>query len=149
MLFCRGLIRVLFSTETFAMGVNAPARAVIFQSLRKHDGTAFRWASRRPAADPLSPHMRQRPAEVFHAGLMLPAAFPAAGFGSAARCVAARLMSAGAAQSALVVWRCKLQTGEVACSTQKRAQDAADEHAHARCAARGPPRPLSSSQVAR
>ncbi|GJP51698.1 hypothetical protein CLOM_g10847 [Closterium sp. NIES-68] len=26
MLFCSGLIRVLFSTETFAMGVNAPAR---------------------------------------------------------------------------------------------------------------------------
>ncbi|KAK9827734.1 hypothetical protein WJX81_007278 [Elliptochloris bilobata] len=42
MLFCRGLIKVLFSTETFAMGVNAPARTVIFQSLRKHDGTAFR-----------------------------------------------------------------------------------------------------------
>ena len=42
MLFCRGLIKVLFSTETFAMGVNAPARTVIFQSLRKHDGTEFR-----------------------------------------------------------------------------------------------------------
>ncbi|OEL22541.1 DExH-box ATP-dependent RNA helicase DExH11 [Dichanthelium oligosanthes] len=26
MLFCRGVIKVLFSTETFAMGVNAPAR---------------------------------------------------------------------------------------------------------------------------
>lgn len=44
MLFCRGLIKVLFSTETFAMGVNAPARTVIFQSLRKHDGQEFRWA---------------------------------------------------------------------------------------------------------
>lgn len=44
MLFCRGLIKVLFSTETFAMGVNAPARTVIFQSLRKHDGTEFRCA---------------------------------------------------------------------------------------------------------
>ncbi len=44
MLFCRGLIRVLFSTETFAMGVNAPARTVIFQSLRKHDGKGFRCA---------------------------------------------------------------------------------------------------------
>ncbi|EFN56807.1 hypothetical protein CHLNCDRAFT_144334 [Chlorella variabilis] len=42
MLFCRGVIRVLFSTETFAMGVNAPARTVIFQSLRKHDGKSFR-----------------------------------------------------------------------------------------------------------
>ncbi|KAM3734768.1 hypothetical protein ACB098_10G039800 [Castanea mollissima] len=28
MLFCRGVIKVLFSTETFAMGVNAPARTV-------------------------------------------------------------------------------------------------------------------------
>lgn len=30
MLFCEGLIRVLFATDTFAMGVNAPARAVTF-----------------------------------------------------------------------------------------------------------------------
>jgi antiviral helicase SKI2 len=42
MLFCRGVIKVLFSTETFAMGVNAPARSVIFQALRKHDGRSFR-----------------------------------------------------------------------------------------------------------
>ncbi|KAK9854771.1 hypothetical protein WJX84_006472 [Apatococcus fuscideae] len=42
LLFCKGLIRVLFCTETFAMGVNAPARTVIFQQLRKHDGKAFR-----------------------------------------------------------------------------------------------------------
>lgn len=42
MLFCRGLVSVLFCTETFAMGVNAPARTVIFHSLRKHDGTSFR-----------------------------------------------------------------------------------------------------------
>ena len=42
MLFCRSLVKVLFSTETFAMGVNAPARTVIFQSLRKHDGKGFR-----------------------------------------------------------------------------------------------------------
>ena len=44
MLFCKGLIKVLFSTETFAMGVNAPARCVVFQSLRKHDGKEFRCA---------------------------------------------------------------------------------------------------------
>jgi antiviral helicase SKI2 len=42
MLFCRGLLKVLFSTETFAMGVNAPARSVCFQDLRKHDGSEFR-----------------------------------------------------------------------------------------------------------
>ena len=42
MLFCRGVIKVLFATETFAMGVNAPARAVVFQSTRKHDGREFR-----------------------------------------------------------------------------------------------------------
>jgi hypothetical protein len=34
MLFCRGVVKVLLSTETFAMGVNAPARTVVFQSLR-------------------------------------------------------------------------------------------------------------------
>lgn len=33
---------MLFSTETFAMGVNAPARTVVFHSVRKHDGRAFR-----------------------------------------------------------------------------------------------------------
>ncbi|KAL1370055.1 hypothetical protein AAHE18_01G032100 [Arachis hypogaea] len=42
MLFCRGVIKVLFSTETFAMGVNAPARTVVFDGLRKFDGKEFR-----------------------------------------------------------------------------------------------------------
>ncbi|MCL7049423.1 hypothetical protein MKW94_018400 [Papaver nudicaule] len=42
MLFCRGVIKVLFSTETFAMGVNAPARTVVFDTLRKFDGKEFR-----------------------------------------------------------------------------------------------------------
>ena len=41
-LFSRNLIKVLFATETFAMGVNMPARAVVFNSIRKHDGTKFR-----------------------------------------------------------------------------------------------------------
>ncbi|KAJ3135035.1 hypothetical protein HK100_003090 [Physocladia obscura] len=41
-LFTRGLVKVLFATETFAMGVNAPARAVVFSSTRKHDGRNFR-----------------------------------------------------------------------------------------------------------
>lgn len=34
--------QVLFATETFAMGVNMPARTVVFDSMRKHDGNAFR-----------------------------------------------------------------------------------------------------------
>ena len=42
-LFQRGLVRVLFATETFAMGVNMPARTVVFTGLRKHDGRVFRY----------------------------------------------------------------------------------------------------------
>ncbi len=42
MLFARGLLSILFATETFAMGVNMPARTVIFNGLRKHDGKAYR-----------------------------------------------------------------------------------------------------------
>lgn len=34
--------QVLFATETFAMGVNMPARTVVFDSIRKHDGSCFR-----------------------------------------------------------------------------------------------------------
>ncbi|KAJ3171371.1 hypothetical protein HDU87_008328 [Geranomyces variabilis] len=41
-LFTRGLVKCLFATETFAMGVNAPARCVVFSSTRKHDGRSFR-----------------------------------------------------------------------------------------------------------
>ncbi|KAI0244448.1 Antiviral helicase ski2 [Massospora cicadina] len=43
MLFSRGLVKVLFATETFAMGVNMPARSVVFNGLRKHDGTELRY----------------------------------------------------------------------------------------------------------
>jgi antiviral helicase SKI2 len=42
MLFSEGLVKILFATETFAMGVNMPARTVVFGSIRKHDGTGFR-----------------------------------------------------------------------------------------------------------
>uniref|UniRef100_UPI00358F66F8 superkiller complex protein 2 isoform X2 n=1 Tax=Myxine glutinosa TaxID=7769 RepID=UPI00358F66F8 len=42
MLFAHGLVKLLFATETFAMGVNMPARTVVFDSTRKHDGIAFR-----------------------------------------------------------------------------------------------------------
>ncbi|KAG8960224.1 hypothetical protein FRC03_006880 [Tulasnella sp. 419] len=42
LLFARGLVKVLFATETFAMGVNMPARCVVFSHIRKHDGRSFR-----------------------------------------------------------------------------------------------------------
>jgi hypothetical protein len=42
MLFSRGLVKVLFATETFAMGVNMPARCVIFNGIRKHDDRVHR-----------------------------------------------------------------------------------------------------------
>ncbi|TKR94081.1 hypothetical protein L596_008418 [Steinernema carpocapsae] len=41
-LFQDGLIKVLFATETFAMGVNMPARTVVFDSITKHDGKSRR-----------------------------------------------------------------------------------------------------------
>jgi antiviral helicase SKI2 len=41
-LFSKGLVKVLFATETFAMGVNMPARTVVFHSLKKHDGRDYR-----------------------------------------------------------------------------------------------------------
>lgn len=40
-LFTSGLLRLLFTTETFALGINMPARAVVFSSLRKFDGVGF------------------------------------------------------------------------------------------------------------
>ncbi len=42
-LFGEGLIKTLFATETFAMGLNMPARTVVFTNARKFDGTDFRW----------------------------------------------------------------------------------------------------------
>jgi antiviral helicase SKI2 len=41
-LFSQSVIKVLLATETFAMGVNMPARAVVFNGFRKHDGKGFR-----------------------------------------------------------------------------------------------------------
>jgi len=41
-LFSRGLIKFLFATETFAVGVNMPTRSVIFTELSKHDGKGAR-----------------------------------------------------------------------------------------------------------
>ena len=44
-LFGEGLIKALFATETFAMGLNMPARTVVFTNARKFDGRDFRWIS--------------------------------------------------------------------------------------------------------
>ncbi len=41
-LFAKGLIRVLYTTETFAVGINMPTKTVCFNSLRKYDGFSFR-----------------------------------------------------------------------------------------------------------
>jgi antiviral helicase SKI2 len=41
-LFARTLVKVLFATETFAMGLNLPTRTVVFSGYRKHDGHEFR-----------------------------------------------------------------------------------------------------------
>ena len=41
-LFSSGDIKVLYTTETFAVGVNMPARTVIMESLRKYDGISVR-----------------------------------------------------------------------------------------------------------
>lgn len=42
MLFQAGLVKLLFATETFAMGINMPARTVIFDSHQKFDGMEVR-----------------------------------------------------------------------------------------------------------
>ena len=42
-LFQEGLLKALFSTETFSMGLNMPSRTVVFTSVRKFDGEQFRW----------------------------------------------------------------------------------------------------------
>lgn len=42
-LFQAGLVKVLFSTETFSMGLNMPARTVVFTSVKKFDGEKNRY----------------------------------------------------------------------------------------------------------
>ena len=37
------LLQALFATETFSMGLNMPARTVLFTAARKFDGKDFRW----------------------------------------------------------------------------------------------------------
>jgi len=42
-LFSKGLLKVLYTTETFAVGINMPAKTVCFNSIRKFDGINFRF----------------------------------------------------------------------------------------------------------
>lgn len=44
-LFQEGLIKVLFATETFSIGLNMPAKTVVFTNVRKFDGVSQRWLS--------------------------------------------------------------------------------------------------------
>lgn len=46
-LFGEGLIKALFATETFSMGLNMPARTVLFTAARKFDGKELRWVMNR------------------------------------------------------------------------------------------------------
>ncbi len=41
-IFSKGLARVLFCTETFAVGINMPTRTAVFVDLKKHDNYGFR-----------------------------------------------------------------------------------------------------------
>lgn len=42
-IFATGLLKLLFTTETFAVGVNMPAATVVFESLEKYDGVDTRY----------------------------------------------------------------------------------------------------------
>lgn len=46
-MFTEGLIKLMIATETFALGINMPARSVIFESLEKYDGTEMRYMKSR------------------------------------------------------------------------------------------------------
>jgi superfamily II RNA helicase len=46
-LYTHGLIKLLFTTETFAVGINMPAKSVVFDNLMKHDGITFRYLTAR------------------------------------------------------------------------------------------------------
>lgn len=46
-MFTSGLVKLLFTTETFALGINMPARCVVFHGLRKFDGVTFDYMTTR------------------------------------------------------------------------------------------------------
>jgi ATP-dependent RNA helicase DOB1 len=43
LIFQEGFLKCLFSTETFSMGINMPAKTVVFTSIEKFDGEDYRW----------------------------------------------------------------------------------------------------------
>lgn len=43
LLFDKGYIKLLFATETFAVGINMPTKTTVFTSLEKFDGNSFRY----------------------------------------------------------------------------------------------------------
>ena len=43
LLYSKKYIRLLFATETFAVGINMPIRTVIYTSMQKFDGSCFRY----------------------------------------------------------------------------------------------------------
>jgi len=44
-LFSEGLVKTLFATETFSIGINMPAKTVVFTNTRKWDGKDFRYVT--------------------------------------------------------------------------------------------------------
>ncbi|ORX48488.1 antiviral helicase [Hesseltinella vesiculosa] len=44
-LFQENLLKVLFATETFSIGLNMPAKTVVFTSVQKFDGVNTRWVT--------------------------------------------------------------------------------------------------------
>ncbi|CAO3593991.1 unnamed protein product [Absidia cylindrospora] len=44
-LFQENLLKVLFATETFSIGLNMPAKTVVFTSVQKYDGKSLRWVT--------------------------------------------------------------------------------------------------------
>ena len=38
-----GLVKLLFATDSFAMGLKMPTKCVVFSSLKKHDGKSLRY----------------------------------------------------------------------------------------------------------
>jgi len=41
-IFVCGFLQALFATETFALGLNMPARTVVFTNVQKFDGKEYR-----------------------------------------------------------------------------------------------------------